>query len=155
MEPATPATPVAGSGRTLSLKGRALQLLAQREHSRAELLRKLAAYEQSQGQLQAILDELQAKGFINEERVIESVVHRRASKLGAARIRQELQAKGLPPEAMAQALAQLKSTELERAREVWQRKFGQAANDPKEHARQTRFLMSRGFAAEVVRKIVG
>jgi len=155
MEPATPATPVAGSGRTLSLKGRALQLLAQREHSRAELLRKLAAYEQSQGQQQAILDELQAKGFINEERVIESVVHRRASKLGAARIRQELQAKGLPPEAMAQALAQLKSTELERAREVWQRKFGQAATDPKEHARQTRFLMSRGFAAEVVRKIVG
>jgi regulatory protein len=105
--------------------------------------------------LQSILDELQAKGFINEERVIESVVHRRASKLGAARIRQELQAKGLPPEAMAQALAQLKSTELERAREVWQRKFGQAATDPKEHARQTRFLMSRGFAAEVVRKIVG
>jgi regulatory protein len=155
MEPATPATPVAGSGRTLSLKGRALQLLAQREHSRAELLRKLAAYEQSQGQLQAILDELQAKGFINEERVIESVVHRRASKLGAARIRQELQAKGLPPEAMAQALAQLKGTEMERAREVWQRKFGQAATDPKEHARQTRFLMSRGFAAEVVRKIVG
>jgi regulatory protein len=155
MEPATPAARVVRSGRMLSLKGRALQLLARREHSRAELQRKLAAHEQSEGQLQSVLDELQAKGFINEERVIESVVHRRAGKLGAARIRQELQAKGLPPEAMAQALAQLKSTELERAREVWQRKFGQAATEPKEHARQTRFLISRGFAAEVVRKIVG
>ncbi len=155
MEPATPAARVVRSGRMLSLKGRALQLLARREHSRAELQRKLAAHEQSEGQLQSVLDELQAKGFINEERVIESVVHRRAGKLGAARIRQELQAKGLPPEAMAQALAQLKTTELERAREVWQRKFGQATTEPKEHARQTRFLISRGFAAEVVRKIVG
>jgi regulatory protein len=155
MESATPAARAAGSGRTLSLKGRALQLLARREHSRAELLRKLAAHEQSEGQLQAILDELQAKGFISQERVIESVVHRRAGKLGTARIRQELLAKGLPAEAMAQALAQLKGTELERAREVWHRKFGQAATDPKEHARQTRFLIGRGFAAEVVRKIVG
>ena len=155
MEPAAPAARVTGSGRTLSLKGRALALLARREHSRAELQGKLAAHEQSPGQLQAILDELQAKGFINEERVIESVIHRRASKLGAARIRQELQAKGLPPEAMAQALAQLKGTELERAREVWQRKFGHTATEPKEHARQARFLISRGFSAEVVRKIVG
>ena len=96
MESATPAARAAGSGRTLSLKGRALQLLARREHSRAELLRKLAAHEQSEGQLQAILDELQAKGFISQERVIESVVHRRAGKLGTARIRQELLAKGLP-----------------------------------------------------------
>ena len=155
MEPAAPAARVTGSGRTLSLKGRALALLARREHSRAELQGKLAAHEQSPGQLQAILDELQAKGFINEERVIESVIHRRASKLGAARIRQELQAKGLPSEAMAQALAQLKGTELERAREVWHRKFGEAATEPKEHARQARFLISRGFSAEVVRKIVG
>jgi regulatory protein len=155
MEPAAPAARAADSGRTLSLKGRALALLARREHSRAELQRKLAAHEQSPGQLQAILDELQAKGFINEERVIESVIHRRASKLGAARIRQELQAKGLPSEAMAQALAQLKGTELERAREVWHRKFGEAATEPKEHARQARFLISRGFSAEVVRKIVG
>jgi regulatory protein len=56
---------------------------------------------------------------------------------------------------MAQALAQLTGTELERAREVWHRKFGEAATEPKEHARQARFLISRGFSAEVVRKIVG
>lgn len=155
MEPAAPAARVTGPGRALSLKGRALALLARREHSREELQRKLAAHEQSPGQLQAILDDLQAKGFINEERVIESVIHRRASKLGDVRIRQELQAKGLPPEAMAQALVQLKGTELERAREVWQRKFGEIATEPKEHARQARFLISRGFPAEVVRKIVG
>ena len=138
-----------------SLKGRALRLLSQREHSRLELERKLAPHETEPGQLAKALDELQARGFISEERVVESVVHRRAAKLGTARVRQELQAKGLSPEAMGEALEQLRSTELERAREVWARKFGEPATEPKEKARQIRFMVSRGFAAEVVRKVVG
>ena len=79
---------------TLSLKGRALRLLGQREHSRAELLRKLSPHVQEGEDLNAVLDELQSKDFINEARVVESVLHRRASRLGAARIRQELQSKG-------------------------------------------------------------
>ena len=138
-----------------SLKGRALLLLSQREHSRLELERKLAAHETEPGQLAQALDELQKRGFISEARVVESVIHRRASKLGTARVKQELQAKGLSPEAMGEALEQLRSTELERARDVWVRKFGETTTDPKERARQIRFLISRGFAAEVVRKIVG
>ena len=138
-----------------SLKGRALRLLSQREHSRLELERKLSAHETEPGTLAKALDELQARGFISEERVVESVIHRRAAKLGTARVKQELQAKGLSPEAMGEALEQLRSTELERAREVWARKFGEPATEPKEKARQVRFLISRGFAAEVVRKVVG
>jgi regulatory protein len=55
---------------------------------------------------------------------------------------------------VAQALAALKDTELERAREVWQKKFGEAAQDPRERAKQARFLLTRGFAAEVVSKLV-
>lgn len=137
-----------------SLKGRALRLLSQREHSRTELERKLAAHETEPGQLARALDELQARGFISEERVIESVIHRRAGKLGAARVRQELLAKGLDGHAVALAMEGLRSTEAERAREVWARKFGEPATDPKEKARQIRFLLSRGFAAEVVRRIV-
>ncbi len=86
----------------LSLKGRALRLLSGREHSRAELERKLAGHEEEPGQLRRVLDDLQAKGFIDDARVAESVVHRRAGKLGAARIRQELQAKGLDAELVAQ-----------------------------------------------------
>ena len=138
-----------------SLKGRALRLLSQREHSRLELERKLSAHETEPGTLAKALDELQARGFISEERVVESVIHRRAAKLGTARVKQELQAIGLSPEAMGEALEQLRSTELERAREFWARKFGEPATEPKERARQVRFLISRGFAAEVVRKIVG
>ena len=137
-----------------SLKGRALRLLSQREHSRLELERKLAAHETEPGELARALDELQARGFISEARVLESVLHQRAAKLGAARIRQELARKGLGGEAVAQALEGLRSTELARARAVWAKKFGAPATDAKERAKQARFLMARGFATEVVRRVL-
>lgn len=136
----------------ISLKGRALRLLAGREHSRAELERKLKAHETEPGELGRVLDELHAKGFINEQRVLESVVHRRAARLGAARVRQELQAKGLAPAAVAEAVAQLQGTEVERAREVWRKKFGTLAADAAERGKQMRFLASRGFGGEAIRR---
>ncbi|MFT4192961.1 MAG: recombination regulator RecX, partial [Comamonas sp.] len=55
-----------------SIKGRALRYLAAREHSRLELARKLAPYEQEPGEIEAALDALQAKGYISEERVAAS-----------------------------------------------------------------------------------
>ncbi|HCY16025.1 MAG: recombination regulator RecX [Curvibacter sp. GWA2_64_110] len=137
-----------------SLKGRALRLLSTREHSRAELERKLVRFEQAPGELTQALDELQAKGFISEQRVVESVLHRRAAKLGAARIRQELQDKGLDRALVEQALAGLKDSELVRAREVWCRKYDAAPANPAERARQQRFLLTRGFSAEVVRQVL-
>lgn len=138
----------------LSLKGRALRCLAAREHSRAELLRKLAPHVQEGEDLGAVLDDLEAKGFISEERVVASVLHRRADRMGAARIRQELQAKGLAPEAVQQAVAQLQGSELERAREVWRRKFGGPADDAQGRGKQVRFLMARGFSGDVVYRVV-
>ena len=139
---------------SLSLKGRALRLLSGREYSRLELERKLASFEEEDGALAKALDELQAKGFINEQRVLESVVNRRAAKLGAARIRQELQGKGLEPEAVAQALSALRATELDRAREVWRKKFGEPATDAAERGKQMRFLASRGFGGDAIRRVV-
>lgn len=138
-----------------SLKGRALRLLSLREHSRLELEQKLAQYEQAPGTLAAVLDELQAKGFISAQRVLESVVHHRAGKLGAARIKQELQAKGLPADLVAAAMADLRSSELARAQAVWRKRFGDLASQPRERARQARFLAARGFAADVIRRVIG
>lgn len=137
-----------------SLKGRALRLLSQREHSRTELERKLAPHEEVPGELAKALDELQARDFINDGRAIESVVHRRAGKLGAARVKQELAAKGLSGDAVTEAMAGLKETEFSRAREVWRKKFGQTPQDPQERSRQMRFLLTRGFNAEVVRRVL-
>jgi regulatory protein len=138
----------------LSLKGRALRLLSGREHSRAELERKLAAREEEPGQLRRVLDELEAKGFIDHERVVESVIHRRASRVGAARIRHELLGKGLDAQLVSEAVQALRATELERARAVWRKKFGQAAADPSERAKQARFLAARGFSADVIARLL-
>jgi regulatory protein len=138
----------------ISLKGRALRLLSQREHSRTELVRKLTPLEEVPGELAQALDALQAKGFIDEARVLDSVINHRAPKLGAGRIKQELQAKGLAPEAIQAALAQLKGSELERAQAVWQKKFGAPPASAGERAKQYRFLLARGFSTEVVRRVV-
>ena len=138
----------------LSLKGRALRLLSGREHSRSELERKLGPHEEEPGQLRRVLDELQAKGFIDHERVAQSVVHRRASKLGAARIRQELQSKGLDADLVAEAVAGLRASELQRAQEVWRRRFEQLPVDAAERGKQARFLAARGFDGDVIRRVL-
>ncbi len=139
----------------LSLKGRALRLLAQREHSAPSWNASWPRLQPCRRTLAQALDALQAKDFINEQRVVDSVVHRRAPRLGAGRVRQELERKGLDREAVASAVAALASTELARARDVWQKKFGgTAAVDAADRARQMRFLASRGFSGEVVRRVL-
>jgi regulatory protein len=137
-----------------SLKGRALRLLSQREHSRTELERKLAQHEEVPGELTKALDELQVRDFINDGRVVDSLVNRRSGKLGSARIKQELAQKGLSGEVVAEALAGLKDSELSRAQEVWRKKFGSLPTDPQTRAKHMRFLLTRGFSAEVVRQVV-
>jgi regulatory protein len=142
------------TGFTISLKGRALRLLSGREYSRAELVKKLSQFETTPGELEKALDELQAKDFINEQRVVDSVLHRRSSKLGTARIKQELQSKGLDAGAVLDAVDLLKSTEVERAREVWRKKFNASPENASERGKQIRFLMSRGFGSEAIRKVI-
>ena len=146
--------PPARSGFGLSLKGRALRYLAAREHSRTELERKLRLHEEEPGQLAQVLDELQAKDFISEARVVESVIHRRASRFGAARIKYELLNKGLGAEAVAEAVNRLKGSELERAQVIWRKKFDGPAPDAAARAKQMRFLAARGFGGDVIRRVL-
>jgi len=138
----------------LSLKGRALRYLAAREHSRMELERKLKPHAESAEQLVQVLDELTAKDFISEARVVESVINRRAAKFGAARVKHELLGKGLDAELVAEAMSGLKATEVERAREIWRRKFDGPAPDAAGRAKQMRFLAARGFSGDTIRKVV-
>lgn len=150
-------TEMARQRRAPSIKARALRYLSQREHSRAELASKLTRYlaeDETPETVQRTLDELQAKGYINEARVAESLLHRRAPRLGASRVLQELRAKGLPDTLLDAAAAQLQATELDRARQVWQRKFGRSPQSPQERVRHMRFLASRGFSGDVVRRVL-
>jgi regulatory protein len=140
--------------KTLSLKGRALRALASRDYSRTELERKLASFEQEPGQLQGILDDLQSKGFLSDQRAAESIAHRRGQKLGTARVVQEMRMRGIEPQAIQDATQQLKATEMERAQEVWRRKFGSTAQDAAERGKQMRFMLARGFSSEIIRRVV-
>ena len=142
------------SGHPLSLTGRALRLLSGREHSRAELQRKLAPHEETPGELAAVLDKLAAKDLQSDQRAVDSLVHRRSAKLGTQRLRQEMQSKGMDPQAVAQAVVLLRTSEQARALEVWRKKFGNPATTPAERAKQVRFLAGRGFSGEAIARVI-
>jgi regulatory protein len=143
-----------------SIKGRALRWLAQREHSRAELERKLVRHLQdadeadAAAQIARVLDELAASGLLSDERAAESVLASQGPRFGGRRLRQTMQAKGLEPELIARTLQAARPTELARAQDVWRRRFGQPAADAAERARQMRFLAARGFDGDVIRQVI-
>ena len=165
----------------LSLKARAIGWLAQREHSRSELRRKLlrraradaaadalasAAVDGEQGAspeheasvaglepaIDQLLDWLEAHDYLSQSRFAAARVHVRGARQGAERIRQELARHGVALD--AEALRGLRESELARAQAVWQRKFGSTAPDAAGRARQARFLAGRGFSGEVIRRVV-
>lgn len=141
----------------------ALQFLSRREYAREELRRKLLVYEDDEQKLLALLDNLEAKGFLSDERAAASLLRQKSSRLGQARLRQELQAKGFDKELMQESLQSLADSEFERAKQVWLRKFGSVNMDAtdlsfadrmKLQAKQIRFLSSRGFSLDIARKVL-
>ncbi len=145
---------------SLSVKGRALRYLSQREHSRLELERKLARHVQdteaasAQAQIALALDQLAAADLLSEARAAESVLNSQGRRYGSRRLKQVLLLKGLEPDLISATLRQAKGTELARAREVWRRRFGEPPADAAERARQMRFMAGRGFDGDVIRRVV-
>ena len=138
----------------LSLRVRAMRYLARREHSRAELHSKLLPHVQEGEDLDAVLDELEKRNWLSDVRATTQWVDAKRGRFGIQRIVHELRQKGIAESLISDALPQLKETELESAREVWQRKFGDEPQDAKEKAKQVRFLQSRGFSMEVIFKVL-
>jgi regulatory protein len=137
-----------------TLRERALGLLARREHSRAELARKLRPHVVPEDDLDAVLDDLVRRGQLSEERYAESRANALSRKFGAARIAQELRSKGLDKGLAESASAEARSTEVERARAVWVRKFRKPPESREERAKQMRFLQSRGFSFDAIRAVI-
>jgi regulatory protein len=137
-----------------TLRERAIALLARREHTRAELARKLAAHAESSEELQAVLDELARRKLVSDERYAVTRSESLAQKFGAARVVRELRDKGVAADAVERISGELKTSELERAREVWRKRFGVPARSAAERAKQGRFLQGRGFSFEVISRII-
>ena len=133
------------------LKTRALRHLARREHSRAELERKLALHAESAETLESVLDLLVAKKFLSDERYAESRARVLARKYGTARIRQDLKSKGVDEELIERLAA---ADEMARARAILARRYRSRPATRQERARRARFLQGRGFSAEVIHRLV-
>lgn len=134
------------------LRQRALKLLARREHTRAELARKLATHGEPKD-IDIVLNELAGSGLQSDERFAESYLRGQSARLGAARLRQTLRQKGVAAELIDGRIEDLPD-ELERARAVWQKKFPAAPADRNDWARQARFLQGRGFSIDTIRKLL-
>ena len=120
-----------------------------------ELARKLAVHTEDQAEIERVLDEMEAHGWLSERRVVEQMVHARRARFGAQRIERDLLAKGVSEDAIAAALPELRSGELQAAREVWRRKFGgRLPRNASERGRHARFLQGRGFGMDVILKII-
>ena len=137
-----------------SLMARALAALARREYSRQELRDKLQRFEENPGELEAVFEQLEKRGWLSEQRYVEQLTGVRRRKFGAARIVSELRGKGVSEEALEKAQAALNAGEIAAARAVWKKKFGTPAGSLKEKGRQARFLAGRGFSAEVVHAVL-
>ncbi|WP_186063527.1 recombination regulator RecX [Burkholderia gladioli] len=139
---------------TRTLKGRALGYLSRREYSRSELARKLAPYVEEGDAPEALLDALEREGWLSDARFTESLVHRRASRLGTARILGELKRHAVDSELVESVSEQLRETEFGRAQAVWRKKFGSLPGTPAERAKQARFLAARGFTSATIVKLL-
>lgn len=131
-----------------------MQCLARREYSRAELRARLLPHVAEGDDVEALLDELALRNWLSDERAAEQLVSQRRNRFGTQRIAHELRQKGIAENLIGAALPQLQETELEAVRAVWQKKFGSAPRNAKEMAKQVRFLQSRGFALDVVLRML-
>jgi regulatory protein len=138
-----------------TLRERAIAHLAQREHSRAELGRKLARHADHPDEVAPLLDELVRRKLLSDERYAEVRANALARKFGARRIAWELRSKGVGNAAIAQATRDARATELTRARDAWAKRFGRPPRGAAERAKQIRFLQGRGFSFDTVRRVIG
>jgi regulatory protein len=140
-----------------SLLSRAVALLARREHSRAELARKLkrhAAEHADPAELERVLDDLERSKLLSDDRYAAALTSSRSQRYGDARLKFDLRNSGVRGDVASAALASVKGTELSRARALWQRRFGALPADAAERGRQGRFLQARGFSSETIQRVL-
>jgi regulatory protein len=131
-----------------------MRYLARREHTRAELHAKLLPHVQEGDDVEAVLDELEKRNWLSDERAATQIVNAKRSRFGTQRITHELRQKGIAENLIGEVLPQLKETELTAAREVWHKKFGMFPKDEMEKAKQVRYILSRGFSLDVAFKVL-
>ncbi len=137
-----------------SLRQRALEYLSKREYSTIELGQKLKTYADETDDIPALLADFKARGWLSDARFTKQLVRARQVKFGITKVAYELKEKGVAEELIAEAVSDIKENELEHATEVWRKKFKQPAANRNEWAKQARFLQSRGFGFDIIKKVL-
>jgi regulatory protein len=134
--------------RQQSLYGRAVGLLARREHSAYELKQKLAKSDVTGDEVDQVIEQLQQAGLQSDIRFAENYVRYRSQRgQGPLRIKQELNERGVTSEITDDQINQSDIDWYELAHNVRCKRFGEASPDDfKERAKQQRFLQYRGFS---------
>lgn len=135
------------------LRERALRLLARREHSRAELARKLGQAGFVQHDIETLLDEFEGKKWLSDQRFAESYVADHRARAGNVKLAYDLRQRGVPDSIIEASLNENRSSELARAREIWRKKFSTPPTGAAEKAKQLRFLQGRGFSMDIIRHV--
>jgi regulatory protein len=143
-----------GSRPALTLRQKALHALARREYSRAELARKLGGGGESTAEIEALLDEFEASGWLSDERFAGGAARQRQGRYSQRYILEDLKAKGVAGDTAKEAVSALEQDDYATALALWRQRFGKAPADQKEKARQVRFLQSRGFALQIVFRVL-
>ena len=132
-----------------------MDLLARREHSEQELQQKLLTRGFGPEAVEEVLADLKTAGMQDDVRYTEAYIRSRVAKgYGPVRISRELFERGITDKLVTQVLTAMDMDWDERIRAVRQKKFGlDAPADIREQARQSRFLLYRGFTSEQTQRV--
>lgn len=137
-----------------TLRQRALDYLGKREYSYFELAQKLQSFAEESDDISLILDDFKKRGWLSDARFTEQLVHARRSKFGSSRVANELREKGVADDLIASAVEEVKANEFDNAREICRKKYKGSPTSREEWAKQARFLQSRGFGFDVIKKVL-
>jgi regulatory protein len=142
----------------VQLKKRALYYLGKRDYSRVELGRKILAYSESleinKADLELVLDELEEKDWLSDDRFSEQFVLSRKRKFGARKIAHELKLRGVNESIISRVLRDIKDDEFLLAKKIWEKKFNQIPITIDEKAKQIRYMQSRGIEVVIIHQIL-
>ena len=133
----------------------AMDLLARREHSERELIRKLVTRGFDEHLIEATIARLVAENLLSNARFAESFVYSRFQKgSGPQKIHAALRERGIDDGLISDSLAEYELQWQTLVRQVREKKFGTGQpQDYKERARQMRFLQQRGFTPEQISRV--
>ena len=137
-----------------TLRARAMRFLARREHSRAELKRKLAPSVGEGDDLEILLDDLSKRGWLSDARFAEQSIRSKARRFGPLKLAAELRARGVDEEAIAAGFVAAGAEGASSLERVWRSRFREAAGNERDKARQVRFLQGRGFPLDDIFKFL-